>query len=378
MNRNKRFAYIAIILSFLSCNLFAQPGNSTVKRYDNKLAISIDLLNAVKKRDIPQIRSIAQSLTLPYSTYMQQIIPTYKKTGSDNNGLTKFPANEIYPGSSYIRDSAQYNNYAAEFYYSKLIQSLLNDGDEDTMYGKNVYIVSGKKDNLINNSITSNYIGILFENKNNVKIINLEALTTVNNQLYSMRQANYNSYDKNKLPDYLLSKRPDDFEVYKLNGNNFTVYNGDTILFDNVNYKYTAALVKASETTHAMAEEKPKESVNTSVVVSENNITKDPQILDVAEVMPSFQGGAQALRKYIDAHAIRTKEASKKKAHGKVIVRFIIDTNGKILDPVVLKDNIGYGCADVALKAITKMPKWWPGKQNGKAVKVYYTLPFSF
>jgi protein TonB len=63
---------------------------------------------------------------------------------------------------------------------------------------------------------------------------------------------------------------------------------------------------------------------------------------------------------------------------GKVIVKFYVDTDGRVKDPVVLKDGVGGGCADEALRVIKKMPPWTPGTQRGKPVKVYYTLPVSF
>jgi protein TonB len=63
---------------------------------------------------------------------------------------------------------------------------------------------------------------------------------------------------------------------------------------------------------------------------------------------------------------------------GKVVVKFTVDRDGSIKDPVVLKDGVGGGCADEAIRVIKSMPKWTPGLQRGNPVKVYFTLPVSF
>jgi protein TonB len=63
---------------------------------------------------------------------------------------------------------------------------------------------------------------------------------------------------------------------------------------------------------------------------------------------------------------------------GKVIVKFYVDTDGTVREPVVLKDGVGGGCGDEAMRVVKSMPKWTPGSQRGKTVKVYYTLPVTF
>ena len=101
-------------------------------------------------------------------------------------------------------------------------------------------------------------------------------------------------------------------------------------------------------------------------------------MLDRSEVMPSFPNGIKGLNKFLKENLRYPKEALKKKIEGNIIVRLLIDKDGSVKESVILKDNLGAGCAEEALRLVKKMPKWWPGKQNGKAVKVYYTLPISF
>ena len=60
-----------------------------------------------------------------------------------------------------------------------------------------------------------------------------------------------------------------------------------------------------------------------------------------------------------------------------MIVEFVVDEDGRISDVKVLRD-IGSGCGQEAVRVVKMMPKWMPGKQNGKPVKTYFTLPVIF
>jgi periplasmic protein TonB len=97
--------------------------------------------------------------------------------------------------------------------------------------------------------------------------------------------------------------------------------------------------------------------------------------LDVAE--PVFPGGSKALATYLTDHIRYPKEAQKAKVEGKVFVTFVINRQGTIKDVKVLK-GLGYGTDAEALRLVAKMPRWEPGKHNGKAVSVKYNLPISF
>jgi periplasmic protein TonB len=97
-----------------------------------------------------------------------------------------------------------------------------------------------------------------------------------------------------------------------------------------------------------------------------------------AEVMPSFVGGEKALREYLATHIKMRPIDIENGINGKLYVRFYVDTDGSVKDAVVLQDGAGGHCAEVALSVISKMPKWNPGMQNNKPVKVYYTVPIKF
>ena len=62
---------------------------------------------------------------------------------------------------------------------------------------------------------------------------------------------------------------------------------------------------------------------------------------------------------------------------GRVVIRFVVNEDGSVSNLTVMK-GIGSGCEEEAIRVIKGMPKWRPGKQNGKAVKVFFTLPINF
>lgn len=105
---------------------------------------------------------------------------------------------------------------------------------------------------------------------------------------------------------------------------------------------------------------------------------KEPEIFDRAEVMPSYPGGVPELMKFLQKNIRYPSLARENGLEGKVIVKFFVDTDGTVREPVVLKDGVGGGCGDEAIRVIKSMPKWTPGSQRGKSVKVYYTLPVTF
>ena len=101
------------------------------------------------------------------------------------------------------------------------------------------------------------------------------------------------------------------------------------------------------------------------------------EVLLIAEEMPEFNGGPAALQKFIAENIQYPKEAAQLRLQGRVIVSFIIDGTGQIKNVELLK-GIGGGCELEAMRIVSKMPKWKPGKQNGKPVSVRYTLPIKF
>ena len=106
-------------------------------------------------------------------------------------------------------------------------------------------------------------------------------------------------------------------------------------------------------------------------------VTKEPEIFMVVEDPPAFPGGEAAMMKYIADNLEYPPLARENNIQGRVVIQFVVDENGKITDAKVVK-GIGWGCDEAAPKVVNSMPRWKPGKQRNKAVRVRYVLPIRF
>lgn len=106
--------------------------------------------------------------------------------------------------------------------------------------------------------------------------------------------------------------------------------------------------------------------------------SKYEDVFTLVEEMPEFSGGQSEMVKFIQTNLVYPKKGQKKGWEGKVFLKFIIDETGKVVDPKVLKSTGHQILDDEALRVISLMPNWKPGKQNGKEVRVYYNLPINF
>ena len=100
-------------------------------------------------------------------------------------------------------------------------------------------------------------------------------------------------------------------------------------------------------------------------------------VFDVVEEMPQYPGGPQALFKFLGENVHYPEEAEKAGIQGRVIATFIVEKDGSISQPTVVKSVDPLLDAE-AIRVISAMPNWKPGKQNGKVVRVKYTVPLSF
>ncbi len=101
------------------------------------------------------------------------------------------------------------------------------------------------------------------------------------------------------------------------------------------------------------------------------------KIYTIVEEMPSFRNGEKAMLDFIAENVVYPENAKKKKLHGRVYVSYIIDKDGYVRDPKVLR-GIGGGCDEEALRVVLKMPNWNPGYQNGRPKNVQFILPVNF
>ena len=119
-----------------------------------------------------------------------------------------------------------------------------------------------------------------------------------------------------------------------------------------------------------------KAQESAKVAQTENASSRD-EIFQVVEEMPEYPGGMSELMKYLSTNMRYPKEAQSRGIQGRVIVQFVVEKDGSITDAKVMKPVDPQLDAE-ALRAVNAMPKWTPGKQRGKAVRVRYTLPVMF
>lgn len=100
-------------------------------------------------------------------------------------------------------------------------------------------------------------------------------------------------------------------------------------------------------------------------------------VFTVVEVAPEYPGGNAEMFKFLARNVKYPKAALGADVQGRVFVNFIVTPEGDIKDVSILK-GIGHGCDEEAARVVSKFPKWTPGKQNGKAVNVKFTVPINF
>ena len=110
-----------------------------------------------------------------------------------------------------------------------------------------------------------------------------------------------------------------------------------------------------------------------AAMMAESDFSADDEdIYRVVDEMPEIVGGIQELYK----HLRYPERALRGSVEGRVVVQFVIDENGNVHNPEILRD-IGAGCGEAAVDAIQKV-QFTPGRQNGIAVPVIYALPINF
>lgn len=103
----------------------------------------------------------------------------------------------------------------------------------------------------------------------------------------------------------------------------------------------------------------------------------DTDVFVIVEQMPEFPGGQDSLYKFLSANIIYPKEARDNGIEGKVFVNFTIEKDGSINEVKVIK-GVHPLLDEEAVRVVESFPKWKPGKQKGKTVRVSYNLPLNF
>ena len=98
----------------------------------------------------------------------------------------------------------------------------------------------------------------------------------------------------------------------------------------------------------------------------------------VVEKMPEFPGGQAALFKYLSENVKYPVIAQENGIQGRVICQFVVNTDGSIVNVEVVRSGGDASLDKEAVRVIKSMPKWHPGQQRGKPVRVKYTVPVNF
>lgn len=104
---------------------------------------------------------------------------------------------------------------------------------------------------------------------------------------------------------------------------------------------------------------------------------EEDKVFEMVEQSPQFPGGQTELLKYIAEHMKYPTIAQENGTQGRVICQFVVGKDGQVRDVTVVRSLDPY-CDKEAVRVIRTMPRWIPGKQNGKAVSVKYTIPIAF
>lgn len=137
------------------------------------------------------------------------------------------------------------------------------------------------------------------------------------------------------------------------------------------------AEIKNELVVNAQVDENTQNIEILPVQIEEEEEVEETTIFTVVENDPEFPGGMEALYKYLAQNIKYPQLARDNNITGKVYVTFVVERDGSIANPKVLRD-IGGGCGAEAIRVIKSMPKWTPGKQRGKAVRVQFNLPVNF
>jgi TonB family protein len=105
--------------------------------------------------------------------------------------------------------------------------------------------------------------------------------------------------------------------------------------------------------------------------------TQGEEIFKVVEQMPEYPGGMEELMKFLQRNVKYPKEAQEQGKQGRVVVQFVVNKDGCITDAKIAK-SVDPQLDAEALRVVNAMPNWTPGKQRGKEVRTYFTIPVTF
>jgi TonB family protein len=111
--------------------------------------------------------------------------------------------------------------------------------------------------------------------------------------------------------------------------------------------------------------------------LTQDKLKAEEKVYKEVETMPSYPGGDEALYKYLMENIKYPEEAKAKNIQGTVFSTYVIEKDGSVTNVKLLR-GIGGGCDEESIRVISSMPKWSPGMDKGKPVRVQFSLPINF
>ena len=198
-----------------------------------------------------------------------------------------------------------------------------------------------------------------------------EPLIVINGKAATMQQLK--ALDPEEIDNLSIIKNE---EALKLYAEHFKADTSNGILF--VNTKEYVKNGKKELVSVNVTAKKPQEDHPTAIgTFTPDTPETHNDAFNVVEQMPEFPGGAVEMMKFLNENVKYPEAAEKTGTQGRVIVQFIVEADGSITNVKVLK-NVSDEIDAEAVRVINAMPKWKPGSQSGKPVRVKYTIPVTF
>lgn len=112
-------------------------------------------------------------------------------------------------------------------------------------------------------------------------------------------------------------------------------------------------------------------------VGDDSTVSDKEKVYQVVGQQPSFPGGREELFKYLAYNVKYPIDAAKNKIEGRVLVTFVVEHDGSISN-VNVANSVYPSLDKESIRVVSGMPKWIPGKANGKTVRIKYTIPITF
>ncbi len=216
---------------------------------------------------------------------------------------------------------------------------------------------------------------IVYTGKKNVAVIGLSE-TTIEQATMSafLKQVSKNKINTCKnVYKALASDLPRLNFTFMLNGKTKSIKNAES----GPAYLVTIGRMVDSIVQSAQWESPAPDPIQVEEGPKINSEMPQPEVFTYVEQLPSFPGGDQAMLAFISKNIHYPSLAKENSIQGKVFCSFVVNENGKI-EHIKVERGIGGGCDEEAIRVIRMMPDWRPGKQNGRAVAVRFTLPVKF